>query len=196
MLWTQKRRREINRRFFELIFSAFDCNVEVELNAEEYEFWWEKVMQVCDRVAKFSGAGWAQKGALIFRSPLWKAGHELFVSILREGRRYGLGWKRKQLLPIGDTWDSIANKIKKRGERRFAALTSPEAILWGKHYRAFAEEFAGDKAKALQIRNELLAELPEGERLRAHVYAALGMRSTGRKVTWQRKLLITKKPWK
>ena len=38
----------------------------------------------------------------------------------------------------------------------------------------FAEEFAGDKAKALQIRNELLAELPEGERLRAHVYASLG----------------------
>ena len=27
------------------------------------EFWWEKVMQVCDRVAVFSGAGWAQKGA-------------------------------------------------------------------------------------------------------------------------------------
>ena len=27
--------------FFELIFSAFDCNVEVDLNAEEYEFWWE-----------------------------------------------------------------------------------------------------------------------------------------------------------
>ena len=37
---------------------------------------------------------------------------------------------------------------KEEGERRFAALTSPEAILWGKHYRAFAEEFAGDKAKA------------------------------------------------
>ena len=49
--------------FFELIFSAFDCNVEVDLNAEEYEFWWEKVIQVCDRVAVFSGAGWAQKGA-------------------------------------------------------------------------------------------------------------------------------------
>ena len=58
-----KEDEKLTEDFFELIFSAFDCNVEVELNAEEYEFWWEKVMQVCDRVAEFSGAGWAQKGA-------------------------------------------------------------------------------------------------------------------------------------
>ena len=63
---------------------------------------------------------------------------------------------------------------KEEGERRFAALSSPEAILWGKHYRAFAEEFTGNKEKALQIRQDLLAELPEGDRLRAHVYAAMG----------------------
>ena len=58
-----KEDEKLTEDFFELIFSAFDCNVEVGLNAEEYEFWWEKVMQVCDRVAEFSGAGWAQKGA-------------------------------------------------------------------------------------------------------------------------------------
>ena len=58
-----KEDEKLTEDFFELIFSAFDCNVEVDLNAEEYEFWWEKVMQVCDRVAEFSGAGWAQKGA-------------------------------------------------------------------------------------------------------------------------------------
>ncbi|WP_230675476.1 hypothetical protein, partial [Bacteroides fragilis] len=27
--------------FFELIFSAYDCNVEVDLNEEEYAYWWE-----------------------------------------------------------------------------------------------------------------------------------------------------------
>lgn len=54
---------KLTEGFFELIFSAFDCNVEVDLSEEEYEFWWEKVMQVCERVAVFSGAGWAQKGA-------------------------------------------------------------------------------------------------------------------------------------
>lgn len=86
-----KEDEKLTEDFFELIFSAFDCNVEVELNAEEYEFWWEKVMQVCDRVAEFSGGGMGAEGCTIFRSPLWKAGHELFVSILREGRRYGLG---------------------------------------------------------------------------------------------------------
>ena len=63
---------------------------------------------------------------------------------------------------------------KEEGERRIAALSSPEAILWGKHYRAFAEEFTGYKEKALQLRQDLLAELPEGDRLRAHVYAAMG----------------------
>ena len=81
---------KLTEGFFELIFSAFDCNVEVDLNEEEYEFWWEKVMRVCERVAVFSGAGWAQKGTVL-RGPLWKAGYELFVPLLREGCRYGLG---------------------------------------------------------------------------------------------------------
>ena len=40
-----KEDEKLTEDFFELIFSAFDCNVEVELNAEEYEFWWEKVMR-------------------------------------------------------------------------------------------------------------------------------------------------------
>ena len=44
---------KLTEGFFELIFSAFDCNVEVDLSEEEYEFWWEKVMQVCERVAVF-----------------------------------------------------------------------------------------------------------------------------------------------
>ncbi len=61
MLWTQKEDEKLTEDFFELIFSAFDCNVEVGLNAEEYEFWWEKVMQVCDRVAEFSGADGRRK---------------------------------------------------------------------------------------------------------------------------------------
>ena len=31
---------KLTEGFFELIFSAFDCNVEVDLSEEEYEFWW------------------------------------------------------------------------------------------------------------------------------------------------------------
>ena len=34
-----KEDEKLTEDFFELIFSAFDCNVEVGLNAEEYEFW-------------------------------------------------------------------------------------------------------------------------------------------------------------
>lgn len=57
-----------DNRLFTQVFSAFDCNVEVDLSEEEYEFWWEKVMRVCERVAVFSGAGWAQKGAQYFEA--------------------------------------------------------------------------------------------------------------------------------
>lgn len=49
--------------FFRLIFEAYDCNVEVDLNEEEYAFWWEKVQETCDRVGEFDGAGWTQKGS-------------------------------------------------------------------------------------------------------------------------------------
>lgn len=44
----------------------------------------------------------------------------------------------------------------------------------GKYYRAYAEQHTGSKEKALLMRKELLDELPEGHRLRAHVYAAMG----------------------
>ena len=77
---------KLTEGFFELIFSAFDCNVEVDLSEEEYEFWWEKVMRVCERVAVFSA-----ERCTVLRGPLWKAGYELFVPLLREGCRYGLG---------------------------------------------------------------------------------------------------------
>lgn len=168
-----KEDEKLTEDFFELIFSAFDCNVEVELNAEEYEFWWEKVMQVCDRVAEFSGAGWAQKGAQYSEARYGKRDMSYLFPYYEKAA--DMGWAEAEAtVAYWRYMGFYCEQDKEEGERRFAALTSPEAILWGKHYRAFAEEFAGDKAKALQIRNELLAELPEGERLRAHVYAALG----------------------
>ncbi len=142
--------------FFELIFSAFDCNVEVELNAEEYEFWWEKVMQVCDRVAEFSGAGWAQKGAQYSEARYGKRDMSYLFPYYEKAA--DMGWAEAEAtVAYWRYMGFYCEQDKEEGERRFAALTSPEAILWGKHYRAFAEEFTGDKAKALQIRNELLA---------------------------------------
>ena len=63
---------------------------------------------------------------------------------------------------------------KEEGERRFCCSHFSRSYFMGKALSCFCRRITGDKAKALQIRNELLAELPEGERLRAHVYAALG----------------------
>lgn len=164
---------KLTEGFFELIFSAFDCNVEVDLNEEEYEFWWEKVMRVCERVAVFSGAGWAQKGAQYSEARYGKRDMSYLFPCYEKAADMGWG-EAEATVAYWRYMGFYCEQDKEEGERRFAALSSPEAILWGKHYRAFAEEFTGNKEKALQIRQDLLAELPEGDRLRAHVYAAMG----------------------
>ena len=64
---------KLTEGFFELIFSAFDCNVEV---------------RTCGCVQR-SRLG--AERCTVLRGPLWKAGYELFVPLLREGCRYGLG---------------------------------------------------------------------------------------------------------
>ena len=164
---------KLTEGFFELIFSAFDCNVEVDLSEEEYEFWWEKVMRVCERVAVFSGAGWAQKGAQYSEARYGKRDMSYLFPCYEKAA--DMGWDEAEAtVAYWRYMGFYCEQDKEEGERRFAALSSPEAILWGKHYRAFAEEFTGNKEKALQIRQDLLAELPEGDRLRAHVYAAMG----------------------
>lgn len=164
---------KLTEGFFELIFSAFDCNVEVDLNEEEYEFWWEKVMRVCERVAVFSGAGWAQKGAQYSEARYGKRDMSYLFPCYEKAADMGWG-EAEATVAYWRYMGFYCEQDKEEGERRFVALSSPEAILWGKHYRAFAEEFTGNKEKALQIRQDLLAELPEGDRLRAHVYAAMG----------------------
>lgn len=164
---------KLTEDFFELIFSAFDCNVEVDLSEEEYEFWWEKVMRVCERVAVFSGAGWAQKGAQYSEARYGKRDMSYLFPYYEKAADMGWG-EAEATVAYWRYMGFYCEQDKEEGERRFAALSSPEAILWGKHYRAFAEEFTGNKEKALQIRQDLLAELPEGDRLRAHVYAAMG----------------------
>ena len=164
---------KLTEGFFELIFSAFDCNVEVDLSEEEYEFWWEKVMRVCERVAVFSGAGWAQKGAQYSEARYGKRDMSYLFPCYEKAADMGWG-EAEATVAYWRYMGFYCEQDKEEGERRFAALSSPEAILWGKHYRAFAEEFTGNKEKELQIRQDLLAELPEGDRLRAHVYAAMG----------------------
>ena len=168
-----KEDEKLTERFFELIFSAFDCNVEVDLNEEEYAFWWGKVMQVCDRVAEFSGAGWSQKGAQYSEARYGVRDMKYLFPYYEKAA--AMGWAEAEATVAYWLYMGFyCDQDQKEGERRFAALSSPEAIYWGKYYRAFIEEFTGNKEKALTMRRELLGELPEGHRLRAHIYAALG----------------------
>ena len=159
--------------FFRLIFEAYDCNVEVDLNEEEYAFWWEKVQETCDRVGEFDGAGWTQKGSQYAEA------------------RYGLRDTGK-LLPyyekaagMGDEhaqatvafWKYMGyycQPDREEGKRIFAKLTTPEGLRWKKFYQACIENYAGNEGQARQLRQELLEVLSEKDRMRAHIYAVIG----------------------
>ena len=125
---------KLTEGFFELIFSAFDCNVEVDLSEEEYEFWWEKVMQVCERVAVFSGAGWAQKGAQYSEARYGKRDMSYLFPCYEKAADMGWG-EAEATVAYWRYMGFYCEQDKEEGERRFAALSSPEAILWGKHCR-------------------------------------------------------------
>lgn len=159
--------------FFELIFSAYDCNVEVDLNEEEYAYWWEKVISICDRVAVFNGAGWSQKGAQYSEARYGTRDLSLLFPYYEKAAAMGSP-EAEATVAYWRYMGFYCEQDKAEGERRFEALSSPEAVLWGKYYRAYAEQHTGSKEKALLMRKELLGELPEGHRLRAHVYAAMG----------------------
>lgn len=159
--------------FFRLIFEAYDCNVEADMNEEDYAFWWEKVQETCDRVAEFDGVGWTQKGSQYAEA------------------RYGLR-DTKKLLPyyekaaeMGDEyalatvgfWKYMGyygETDREAAERCLAAIQTPEGLRWKKFFQACIESYNDNKEKAQQLRQELLNELPENDRMVAHLYAVMG----------------------
>ena len=133
--------------FFELIFSAYDCNVEVDLNEEEYAYWWEKVISVCDRVAVFNGAGWSQTGAQYSEARYGKRDLSLLFPCYEKAAEMGSP-EAEATVAYWRYMGFYCEQDRAEGERRFAALSSPEALLWGKYYRAYAEQHTGSKEKA------------------------------------------------
>lgn len=170
--------KEKTARFFGLIFASFDCNAEFGLNEEEYEFWWGKVMQMCDRVAEFDGVGWAEKAAHYANARYGKRDESYMFPYYEKAAAMGH--------PISEATIAFwlymgiyCEQDKEEAERRFASLSSREAGLWAKLYRSDIVEAEGNREEALKIRQELLAEIPadgnwELRSLRAYVYAALG----------------------
>lgn len=163
--------------FFGLIFASFDCNAEFGLNEEEYEFWWEKIMQMCDRVAEFDGVGWAEKAAHYANARYGKRDESYMFPYYEKGAAMGHPISEATLafwLYMG----IYCEQDKEEAERRFAALSSPEAILWGKLNRSYIADAEGNKEEAMKIREELLEEIPEEgwefKSMRAYVYAAMG----------------------
>lgn len=158
--------------FFRLIFDAYDCNVEADMNEEEYAFWWEKVQETCDRVAEFDGVGWTQKGSQYAEARYGLRDTEKLLPYYEKaaamGDEYALAsvgfWKY-----VG--YYSEANH--EEGERYFAALKTPEGLRWKKFYQACIENLNENSEKAEALRQELMDELPENDRMRAHLYAAI-----------------------
>lgn len=109
---------KLTEGFFELIFSAFDCNVEVDLSEEEYEFWWEKVMRVCERVAVFSGAGWAQKGAQYSEARYGKRDMSYLFPCYEKAADMGWG-EAEATVAYWRYMGFYCEQDKEEGERRF-----------------------------------------------------------------------------
>ena len=131
------------------------------------------MISVCDLVAVFNGAGWSQKGAQYSEARYGKRDLSLLFPCYEKAAEMGSP-EAEATVAYWRYMGFYCEQDRAEGERRFAALSSPEALLWGKYYRAYAEQHTGSKEKALLMRKELLDELPEGHRLRAHVYAAMG----------------------
>lgn len=101
----------------------------------------------------------------------------------------------KPLLPFGNIWVITAKQTKAEGERRFATLTTPEGLHWKKFYEACIENCAGHEEKAWELRQELLKELPEGDKMRANIYAIIGDELDNDETKLPNKLSIMKRHW-
>lgn len=169
--------KKLTADFFSLIFASYDSNVEVDLNDEEYEFWWDKVMHTCDRVAEFSGVGWAEKAAHYANARYDRRDDSYMFPYYKKGAEMGYPICEAA---IADWYyhGIFCQQDRAESERCYAALSSQEARWWGELNRSFAIDWEGDKEKALRMREKLLEEIPddslENRRIRAYVYAAMG----------------------
>lgn len=121
---------KLTEGFFELIFSAFDCNVEVDLSEEEYEFWWEKVMRVCERVAVFSGAGWAQKGAQYSEARYGKRDMSYLFPCYEKAADMGWG-EAEATVAYWRYMGFYCEQDKEEGERRLRLFLHPKLFFGG-----------------------------------------------------------------
>ncbi|MBC8592023.1 SEL1-like repeat protein [Oscillospiraceae bacterium N12] len=159
--------------FFRLIFSAYDCNVEVDLNEEDYAFWWEKVQETCDRVAEFDGVGWSQKGSQYAEARYGVRNINLLLPYYEKAAEMG-DTEAQATVAYWHYIGYLCKEDHEEAERLFEQITSPEGLLWKKFYRACMESISGNPDKAMTLRQELLQELPEGAKMRANIYAAIG----------------------
>ncbi len=159
--------------FFHHIFQAYDCNVEVDLNDEEYTFWWEKVQETCDRVGEFAGVGLVQKGSQYAEARYGLRDTSKLVPYYEKAADMG-DENAQATFAFWKYMGYYCEADKAEGERRFATLTTPEGLHWKKFYEACIENCAGHEEKAWELRQELLNELPEGDKMRANIYAIIG----------------------
>ena len=108
----------------------------MDLNAEEYEFWWEKVMQVCDRVAEFSGAGWAQKGAQYSEARYGKRDMSYLLPYYEKAA--DMGWAEAEAtVAYWRYMGFYCEQDKEEGERRFCCSHFSRSYFMGKALSCF-----------------------------------------------------------
>lgn len=139
---------KLTEGFFELIFSAFDCNVEVDLSEEEYEFWWEKVMQVCERVAVFSGAGWAQKGAQYSEARYGKRDMSYLFPCYEKAADMGWG-EAEATVAYWRYMGFYCEQDKEEGERRFCGSFFTRSYSLGETLSRFCRRVYGQQGESV-----------------------------------------------
>lgn len=169
--------RSRTARFFEWIFSSFENAVECDLDSGDYDFWWEKVMQICRRVAEFDGAGWAEIGSRYANARSDRRDTSRLFEYTEKAASMGHPASQANVaywLYIG----AYCQADKEAACQRFDALASPEARRWGKLNRAYIAEMDNGPEEGIRLCRELIDELSGEDTdvrlLRACTYVALG----------------------
>ena len=143
----------------------------MDLNEEEYAYWWEKVISVCDRVAVFNGAGGHRKVHNIRKPVMGNVISACYSLAMKSG---GNGSPEAEAtVAYWRYMGFYCEQDRAEGERRFAALILTRSFAMGKYYRAYAEQHTGSKRKPCLCEKSCLTNFRR-PCLRAHVYAAMG----------------------
>lgn len=137
--------------FFRMIFRDYDCNVSVDLNAGDYDWFWKKDQEIAERVAAFNIHGSLDHAFQYFSARRGYADKSKSLAILE---KLASGNQYAQSLLGYYLWSGICGVTdKERGLQLMNSVTEPDIkvkVLLNKGYIACAENKDEDAADILK----------------------------------------------